>query len=145
MNLLAKQKETHRLREWTYCCWREGWGEGSRILTLSILTAEMPKPEAAPWNLRVWLPKGGANNAFSKNISNALGVRHRPCAATHTSPIDNDWWQREWPRWIRERSLLCLQPLNRLQGLLLERAAGGFEALEKFKWQSFLKDHGLKH
>ena len=62
----------------------------SRILTLSILTAEMPKPEAAPWNLRVWLPKGGANNAFSKNISNALGVRHRPYAATHTSPIDND-------------------------------------------------------
>lgn len=73
-----------------------GWGGvvsvvfRSRILTLSILTAEMPKPEAAPWNLRVWLPKGGANNAFSKNISNALGVRHRPSAATHTSPIDND-------------------------------------------------------
>ena len=44
-----------------------------------------------------------------------------------------------------ESSLLCLQPLNRLQGLLHERAAGGFEALEKFKWQSFLKDHGLKN
>ena len=27
MNLLTKQKETHRLREWTYGCWGEGWGE----------------------------------------------------------------------------------------------------------------------
>ena len=28
MNLLKKQKETHRLGEWTYGCQREGWGEG---------------------------------------------------------------------------------------------------------------------
>ena len=24
MNLLTKQKETHRLRKWTYGCWSEG-------------------------------------------------------------------------------------------------------------------------
>ena len=30
MNLLEKQKETHRLRERTYGCWREGWGVGER-------------------------------------------------------------------------------------------------------------------
>ena len=28
MNLLTKQKETHRLREKTYGCLGEGWGEG---------------------------------------------------------------------------------------------------------------------
>ena len=28
VNLLTKQKKTHRLREWTYGCQEEGWGEG---------------------------------------------------------------------------------------------------------------------
>ena len=28
MNLLTKQKETHRLRKLTYGCWGWGWGEG---------------------------------------------------------------------------------------------------------------------
>ena len=28
MNLLNKQEQTHRLREKTYGCWGEGWGEG---------------------------------------------------------------------------------------------------------------------
>ena len=28
MNLLKKQEQTHRLREKTYGCWGEGWGEG---------------------------------------------------------------------------------------------------------------------
>ena len=28
VNELAKQKETHRLREWTYCSQGEGWKEG---------------------------------------------------------------------------------------------------------------------
>ena len=30
MNLLEKQKETHRLRERTYGCRGEGWGVGER-------------------------------------------------------------------------------------------------------------------
>ena len=29
MNLLIKQKQTHRLREGTYSCHGEGWGEGT--------------------------------------------------------------------------------------------------------------------
>ena len=28
MTLLKKQEQTHRLREKTYSCWGDGWGEG---------------------------------------------------------------------------------------------------------------------
>ena len=32
MNLLTKQKETHRLKEGTYGCQGEGWGKGYHMI-----------------------------------------------------------------------------------------------------------------
>ena len=32
LNLLMKQKQTHRLREWIYGCQEEGWGRDSQGL-----------------------------------------------------------------------------------------------------------------
>ena len=37
MNLLIKQKQTHRLRELSYGCWGEGWGDGMDRYTLLYL------------------------------------------------------------------------------------------------------------
>ena len=41
---LIKQKETHWLREWTYDCWWEGWGDGIvRQFQMDIYTLQYLK------------------------------------------------------------------------------------------------------
>ena len=57
MNLITKQKETHRLREKTYCCLGEGWGEGivrefgMNMYTLLLLLSGFSRVRlcATPW------------------------------------------------------------------------------------------------
>lgn len=81
-----------------------------------------------------------ANNAFSKNISSAPGVRHRLVRLHIHLPLTMTDDRGSGPDGSGESTALCLQPLNRLQGVQHEKPAAGFEALEKFKWQSSLKD-----
>lgn len=63
----------------------------NRILPLSLQTAVSALVrEYSLQCLELSFQRRPANNVFTKNISNALGVRHCPYAVTHTSRFDND-------------------------------------------------------